>query len=125
MPLPSNGSMDQCVSRLNRNQEHDGADLITQLRIEVDAQTERADELADECELLKIMNREGVRALAKLKASEDRELQTAIDASGDESAFVVAYRDRMDRAEALAENYRQQLAAIFRFASSIIRGDEP
>ena len=70
MPLPSNGSMDQCVSRLNRNQEHEGADLITQLRVEVDVQTERADELADECELLKIMNREGVRALAKLKAIE-------------------------------------------------------
>ena len=70
MPLPSNGSMDQCVSRLNRNQEHDGADLITQLRVEVDVQTERADELADECELLKIMNREGARAFAKLKAIE-------------------------------------------------------
>ena len=70
MPLPSNGSMDQCVSRLNRNQEHDGADMITLLRVEVDVQTERADELADECELLKIMNREGVCALAKLKAIE-------------------------------------------------------
>ena len=67
MPIPSNGSMDQCVSRLNRNQEHDGADMITLLRVEVDVQTERADELADEHEQLRV---EFVDLRAKLKAIE-------------------------------------------------------
>ena len=67
MPLPSNGSMDQCVSRLNRNQEHDGADMITLLRAEVDVQTERADELADEHEQLRV---EFVDLRAKLKEIE-------------------------------------------------------
>ncbi len=46
----------------------------------------------------------------RVEQLQDRELQTAIDASGADGEFVQRYRDRMDEAEALAENYRQQMS---------------